>query len=85
MFPTLPGGSNTVSNSSTMNGWLETTGLDDILKSTCSCFVDENEPTSPQALDKEGQNTGTTAEGKPLCVQPTLGARHRHVTFLLHT
>ena len=78
MFPTLPGGSNTVSNSSTMNGWLESTGLDDILKSTCSCFVEEEEPTSPPAQDKEGQKAGTTAEGKPLFVQLILGIGMSH-------
>ena len=84
MFSTLPGGSNTVSNSSTMNGWLESTGLDDILKSMCSCFVKEEKPTSPPAQDKEGQMAGTTTEGKPLCFQRILGARHRYVTFWLH-
>ena len=81
MFPTPPGGSNTVSNSSTVNGWLESTGLDDILRSTCSCFVEEDEQTSPPAQDKEGQKAGAAAEGKPQIKQPILGARQRYVTF----
>ena len=77
----MPGGSNTVSNSSTVKGWLESTGLDDILRSTCSCFFEEDEQTSPPAQDKEGQKAGAAAEGKPQIKQPILGARQRYVTI----
>ena len=80
----MPGGSNTVSNSSTVKGWLESTGLDDILRSTCSCFFEEDEQTSPPEQDKEGQKAGATAEGKPQTKQPILGARQRYVTFWTH-
>jgi hypothetical protein len=52
MFPSKPGGSNTVTNSSTMRGWLESTGLDDIIMSTCSCIFGEDEPASPHPGDR---------------------------------
>ena len=48
----MPGGSNTVTNSSTMRGWLESTGLDDIIMSTCSCIFGEDEPASPHPGDR---------------------------------
>ena len=49
----MPGGSHTVTNSSTMRGWLESSGLDDILMSTCSCIFGEDEPASPHPGDGE--------------------------------
>ena len=48
----MPGGSNTVTNSSTMRGWLESTGLDDIIMSTCSCIFGEDKPAYPHPGDK---------------------------------
>ena len=47
MWGDLPGRSNTISNSSTIRGWLESTGLDDLLMSTCSCIFGDAEPPQP--------------------------------------
>ena len=38
-------GTHTISNSSTLRGWLESMGLDDIIMNPCSCiFGEEQEP-----------------------------------------
>ena len=80
----FPGTSNTISNSSTMRGWLESTGLDDILLGTCSCIFREEEPLPTMELERgRGGNTsvvgrnkrvikaGKTVDGTPLLIQET--------------
>ena len=88
MFLGLPGASNTISNSSSMRGWLESTGLDDIFFGSCSCIFGEQDPDHPppHAGDKgRGRTTtqpgrnkrvikaGTTVDGTPLLIQETSG------------
>ena len=80
----FPGTSNTISNSSTMRGWLESTGLDDIFLGTCPCMFGEVDP--PPTMEGErgrGKNTsrlgrnkrvikaGKTVDGTPLLIQET--------------
>jgi hypothetical protein len=63
--PPLPGGlpgggNNTINNSSTLAGWLEQTGLDDLLATTCGCLLGEEEPppvTAPGARPRQGVTT----------------------------
>ena len=54
----LPGGSNTINNASTVSGWLEATGLDDLLASTCGCIlgVQEEQPVQGQGARQGGQS-----------------------------
>ena len=88
MFLGLPGASNTISNSSSIRGWLESTGLDDIFFGSCSCIFGEEEPdpTPPCAGEKgRGRTTtqpgrnkrviqaGTPVDGTPLLMQETSG------------
>ena len=88
MFLGLPGTSNTISNSSSIRGWLESTGLDDIVFGRCSCIFGEEEPDSPppragdssrgRTTTQPGRNNrvikaGTTVDGTPLLVQETSG------------
>jgi hypothetical protein len=40
-------GTHTISNSSTLQGWLESMGLDDILLNPCACIFGEDEPPPP--------------------------------------
>ena len=48
-----PGGSNTINNSSTLSGWLEATGLDDLVATTCGCLLGvEEEPVPGPDLEK---------------------------------
>ena len=56
----LPGGSNTINNASTVSGWLEATGLDDLLASTCGCIlgVQEEQPVAGQGARQGGQSVG---------------------------
>ena len=67
MFLGLPGASNTISNSSSMRGWLESTGLDDIVFGSCSCLFGEQDtdtdPPPPCAGDK-GRGRTTTQPGR---------------------
>ena len=78
------GTSNTISNSSTMRGWLESTGLDDIFLGTCSCIFGEEEPpptiagergrggtTSGIRRNKRVIKAGKTVDGTPLLIQET--------------
>jgi len=43
-------GTHTISNSSTLNGWLESIGLDDILTNPCGCIFGDDEPPQPIPL-----------------------------------
>ena len=80
-FPEPP---TTISNSSTMRGWLESTGLDDILLGTCSCIFREEEPpptvagergrggtSSGVGSNKRVIKAGKTVDGTPLLIQET--------------
>ena len=80
----FPGTSNTISNSSTMRGWLESTGLDDIFLGTCSCMFGEVDPpptmegerdrggnTSGLGRNKRVIKAGKTVDGTPLLIQET--------------
>ena len=49
----IHGTSNTISNSSTISGWLESTGLDDLFLGTFSCIFGEEEPP-PATAGKRG-------------------------------
>jgi len=40
-------GTHTISNSSTLQGWLESMGLDDILLNPCACIFGDDEPPQP--------------------------------------
>ena len=87
MFLGLPGASNTISNSSSMKGWLESTGLDDIIFGSCSCNFGEEDPDPPplragggrgRTTTQPGRNkrvikAGTTVDGTPLLIQETSG------------
>jgi len=66
MFPiNQPGsGGNRVSNSSTFRGWLESTGLDDILISTCDCIFGP-EPELPPAAAREAGDRGPPKTSQP--------------------
>ena len=66
MFAGLPGASNTISNSSSIRGWLESTGLDDLLVGTCSCILGEEDT---MVGDKRVIKAGTTVDGTPLLLQ----------------
>ena len=76
----IRGTSNTISNSSTVRGWLESTGLDDIFLGTCSCILGEEEPPPGAASQPQGAGggrnkrvvkAGTTVDGTPLLIQET--------------
>ena len=81
MFPGISRTSNTISNSSTMRGWLESTGLDDLLLGACSCMLGEEEPLYPggggeggggrRAGRKRVIKAGKTVDGTPLLIQET--------------
>jgi hypothetical protein len=43
-------GTHTISNSSTLHGWLESMGLDDILLNPCACIFGDDEPPPPIPL-----------------------------------
>ena len=60
MFPGMPGNSNTISNSSTIRGWLESTGLDDIFLNTCTCIFGVEEPPPSLPGDRRGVGGGVT-------------------------
>ena len=68
----IRGTSNTISNSSTIRGWMESTGLDDIFMSTCSCILGEEEP--PTASN--GMRGGGGAASQP---QGAGGRRNKRV------
>ena len=59
MLLDIRGTSNTISNSFTIRGRLESTGLDDIFLGTCSCIFGEEEP--PVLTGKRGGG-GTTSQ-----------------------
>jgi hypothetical protein len=76
----IRGTSNTISNSSTIRGWLESTGLDDIFLGTCSCIFGEEEPPGGATSQPQGAGgrrnrrvvkAGTTVDGTPLLIQET--------------
>ena len=67
----IRGTSNTISNSSTIRGWLESTGLDDIFMGTCSCIFGEEEPPAPP-----GKRGGGGATSQP---QGAGGRRNKRV------
>ena len=63
----MPGGSHTISNSSTLTGWLEATGLDDFLLNPCACIFGEEEPPPPMPGERrrgQGQTRGQQQMGK---------------------
>ena len=64
MFHGLPGATNTISNSSTMRGWLESTGLDDIFLNTCTCIFGVEEPPSTTPGQRRGGVTTTQPQAK---------------------
>ncbi|XP_023327507.1 synaptotagmin-2 [Eurytemora carolleeae] len=57
----MPGGTNTISNSSTFTGWLESTGLDELLINPCACIFGEEPPPPP--LPGERRRPQTTGRG----------------------
>ena len=59
MLLDICGTSNTISNSSTIRGWMESKGLDDIFLGTCSCIFGEEEPPAPPGKRGGG---GTTSQ-----------------------
>ena len=61
MLRGLPGGTNTINNASTLSGWLEQTGLDDLLASTCGCLLGVEEPPAPPP-GARGRGQVTTAQ-----------------------
>merc|ERR1719458_2150052 len=58
----LPGGTNTISNASTLSGWLEATGLDDLLATTCGCLLGVQEDPEPVNGARARPGTVTTAQ-----------------------
>ena len=68
----IRGTSNTISNSSTIRGWLESTGLDDLFLGTCSCIFWEEEPPPATA----GKRGGGGMASQP---QPPGGRRNKRV------
>ena len=42
-------GTHTISNTATFHGWLESTGLDDLLANPCGCLFGDDEPP-PQPM-----------------------------------
>ena len=77
MFPGISRTSNTISNSSTMKGWLESTGLDDLLLFTWPCLCGEEEQKGQGGANtgvgrsKRVIKAGTTVDGTPLLLQET--------------
>ena len=43
MFLGAPNSGNTISNRSSVRGWLESTGLDDLFLGTCGCIYNDEE------------------------------------------
>ena len=66
MFAGLPGASNTISNSSSVRGWLESTGLDDWL----CCWMGEGGGGRQAGGRKE---VVVAVDGTPLLVQGSPG------------
>ena len=56
----------TISNASTFHGWLESTGLDDIIKDPCSCIFgdDEDNEFAGQPVPIPGKQR-KSLQGKP--------------------
>ena len=54
-----------VSNSSTFRGWLEATGLDDLMVSTCVCIGLGPDELPPAARDGAGGGGGQVQTGQP--------------------
>jgi len=52
----MPGGTNTISNSSTFTGWLEATGLDELLMNPCACIWGEEPPPPPLPGERRNQS-----------------------------
>ena len=55
-------GTHTISNSSTLQGWLESVGLDDILLNPCACIFGEDEPPPPVPLPGKSRFVGVNKE-----------------------
>ena len=56
-----------VSNSSTFRGWLESTGLDDILLTTCVCLFGPEELPPAATREQQPYNDGTNGARQVTC------------------
>ena len=75
MFGGAPTARNTISNRSSVRGWLESTGLDDLFLSTCGCIWDAEE----QTLSSGGETVNTSRGSRGVTTAQPKEARNRRV------